>query len=49
MENSERKAVRNRHHAERLRETAKATPDIGALKARLLELASRYDRLAKLA
>jgi hypothetical protein len=47
MENPERKAVRNRLHAERLRETAKAAPAIGTLKARLLDLASRYDRLAK--
>jgi hypothetical protein len=41
-----RKAARSRRHAVRLRETAETTPAGGPLKARLLDLALQYDRMA---
>ena len=38
--------ARHRRHAARLRETAEAAPAGGSLRARLLDLALQYDRMA---
>jgi hypothetical protein len=47
MKHSEqRKVGRSRRHAMRLRETAEAAPTGGSLRARLLDLALQYDRMA---
>lgn len=42
----QKKNARNRRHAMRLRETAEAAPAVGPLRARLLDLALQYDRMA---
>lgn len=47
MDHREQKALRNRLHAKRLRETAATAPADGPLKDRLLRLATQYDRLAQ--
>jgi hypothetical protein len=47
MDHSEQQNfARNRRHAVRLRENADAAPAGGPLKARLLDLALQYDRMA---
>lgn len=47
MDHSNRRTgARHRRHATRLRETAEAAPAGGPLRARLLDLALQYDRMA---